>query len=63
MYLPLAGLVDLDAERARLAAQIKEMQGLIERSEALLGKPGFREKAPAQVVAARGGAPGRVPRA
>ncbi len=52
VYLPLAGLVDLDAERARLAAQIEEAQGLIDRSEALLAKPGFRDKAPAHVVGA-----------
>ena len=51
VYLPLAGLVDLDAERARLAAEVAETEAAIARSEELLGRPGFREKAPAHVVA------------
>jgi valyl-tRNA synthetase len=51
VYLPLAGLVDLDAERQRLAKEIKETEEAIVRSESLLNREGFRAKAPAQVVA------------
>jgi valyl-tRNA synthetase len=51
VYLPLAGLVDLDAERQRLTKEIKETEEAIARSEGLLSREGFRDKAPAQVVA------------
>ncbi len=51
IYLPMAGLVDLDAERARLGKEIEEVRREIERSKANLAKPGFVERAPAQVVA------------
>ena len=51
VYLPLAGLVDLDAERRRLAQEIEEADEAIARSEALLRKPEFREKAPGDVIA------------
>ena len=48
-YLPLAGLVDLAAERGRLAAELKETEGQITRSEQLLAGP-FAQRAPANVV-------------
>ena len=48
-YLPLAGLVDLEAERARLAEQLEEIEGRIARSEALLAGE-FAQKAPPHVV-------------
>ena len=51
VYLPLAGLVDLDAERRRLAKEIEGAEKAIARSDGLLDKPGFREKAPQHVVA------------
>ena len=51
VYLPLAGLLDLDAERARLAAEAAETEAAIARAEELLARPGFREKAPPHVVA------------
>jgi hypothetical protein len=49
VYLPLEGLVDLAAERARLARELAEHERLIQKSEALLGS-GFAEKAPPAVV-------------
>jgi valyl-tRNA synthetase len=47
--LPLAGLVDIDTERARLERELTEARSQIARLEKLLGSP-FAEKAPAEVV-------------
>jgi valyl-tRNA synthetase len=49
VYLPLEGLVDLAAERARLARELAEHERLIQKSESLLAS-GFAEKAPPAVV-------------
>ena len=48
-YLPLAALVDLDAERERLSSKLAELEARIVRSENLLAGD-FALKAPAQVV-------------
>ena len=48
LLIPLAGLIDLDAERARLAREIKRVEGEIEKSTAKLGK--FGANTPAAVV-------------
>ena len=48
-YLPLADLVDLDAERTRLSKELADAEAQIARSEGLLGGP-FAQKAPAAVV-------------
>jgi valyl-tRNA synthetase len=50
IYLPLAGMVDLADEKARLEKELKEAQSHIERLEKLLGGD-FANKAPAPVVA------------
>jgi valyl-tRNA synthetase len=50
-YLPLAGLIDLEAERARLSKDLGETEILIRRSEELLDNEGFTARAPEQVVA------------
>jgi valyl-tRNA synthetase len=50
VYLPLAGLVDLDEERARLQKDLAEVDAQIERLQALLAGP-FIQKAPPAVVA------------
>jgi valyl-tRNA synthetase len=49
-YLPLAGLVDLDAERARLTRELDGVAAQVARLEALLANEGFTGKAPATVV-------------
>jgi valyl-tRNA synthetase len=48
-YLPLAGMVDLAAERARLEKEITALEGRIRASEGKLAGP-FAERAPAEVV-------------
>jgi valyl-tRNA synthetase len=48
--LPLEGLIDLEAERARLEKELGETQAQIQRLENLLASP-FAQKAPAEVVA------------
>ena len=50
--VPLAGLFDLDAERARLQKQIAEAEADATRIESKLANEGFRAKAPANVIAA-----------
>jgi valyl-tRNA synthetase len=50
--VPLAGLFDVDAERARLRKQIAEAEAEAGRIEAKLGNAGFRAKAPANIIAA-----------
>ena len=48
-YLPLAELVDLDAERAKLNKELSETEAQIARSQTLLDGP-FAQRAPANVV-------------
>ena len=50
VFLPLAGLIDLAAERARLAKELEQAEAEAERRAAKLEKPGFADKAPANVV-------------
>jgi valyl-tRNA synthetase len=52
VYLPLAGMVDIDKERARLAKELDAAARDIARAEKLLGNPGFIAKAPEEVVEA-----------
>jgi len=49
IYLPLAGLVDMAEERARLKKELAEAESQIQRLEKLLNSP-FAGKAPAKVV-------------
>ena len=49
--LPLAGILDLDAERARLEKAIAGVSGEIEKISRKLDNPGFIAKAPDEVVA------------
>jgi valyl-tRNA synthetase len=49
--LPLAGLLDIEAERSKLTAQLREAEAEISRLEAKLANEEFRSKAPANVVA------------
>jgi len=50
IYLPLAGMVDLDAERARLQKELEHIENGIDRGQKLLSNEGFVAKAPAEVV-------------
>ena len=48
--LPLAGLLDLDVERRKLAGQLQEAEGEITRLEAKLADEQFRSKAPEHII-------------
>jgi valyl-tRNA synthetase len=48
--LPLAGVIDLDKERERLAKEMRTADGEIVKIENKLGNEGFVAKAPAEVV-------------
>jgi valyl-tRNA synthetase len=50
VYLPLAGMVDLDAERERLRKEIADTERELAHARGLLGNPNFTERAPAAVV-------------
>ncbi|MCL4534063.1 MAG: valine--tRNA ligase [Bacteroidetes bacterium] len=50
IYLPLAGLVDVEAELARLGKELAALGQEIERTKMRLASPGFTQKAPPAVV-------------
>lgn len=50
VYLPLAELVDMDKEVARVKKEIAAMEAEVKRSERMLSNKGFLAKAPAEVV-------------
>ncbi|MCL7748092.1 valine--tRNA ligase [Halalkalibacter alkaliphilus] len=50
LFLPLAGLLDLDAEIARLEKELDKLNKEVERVEKKLGNQGFIAKAPAKVI-------------
>ena len=50
VLIPLAGLIDLDAERTRLSKEIARIQAEIKRCEGKLGNANFVDHAPAAVV-------------
>ncbi|MGQ9674447.1 MAG: valine--tRNA ligase [Chloroflexota bacterium] len=50
VYLPLAGLVDLEAEKARLEKEIASVAQNVSRLEARLSNESFVSRAPAEVV-------------
>ncbi|MFD2169002.1 valine--tRNA ligase [Tumebacillus lipolyticus] len=50
LFMPLAGLIDLDAEIARLKKEEKKLDGEVERIEKKLNNQGFVAKAPADVI-------------
>ena len=50
-FIPLDGLIDIEAERPRLEKAMREVASLLEKTERKLANRGFRDKAPAEVVA------------
>lgn len=50
IYLPLAGMVDLDSEVRRLQRELEHVENGIANSRKLLSNEGFTAKAPAEVV-------------
>jgi valyl-tRNA synthetase len=50
VLIPLAGLIDLDAERSRLKKEIARIEGEIRKCEGKLGNASFVDHAPAAVV-------------
>jgi len=50
LLVPMAGLIDKEAELARLNKEISKLEQDITRTEAKLANPGFVDKAPAEVV-------------
>lgn len=50
ILIPLAGLIDKEAESARLEKEIKKLESNLEKSSTKLNNPNFAEKAPANVV-------------
>ena len=50
VYVPLTGVVDLSAERRRLARELERVEEEFSRIEAKLARDGFRQRAPAEVV-------------
>ena len=50
--MPLEGLLDVEEWRRRQEKRLKELLELVERSRRKLASPGFREKAPKEVVEA-----------
>ncbi|WP_006786010.1 valine--tRNA ligase [Thiorhodospira sibirica] len=51
LLIPLAGLIDKDAEIARLDKEIAKLEKNLQQSEARLASSGFVDRAPAEVVA------------
>ncbi|HNS00266.1 MAG TPA: valine--tRNA ligase [Planctomycetota bacterium] len=52
IYLPLAGLIDLKTERARLAKEREKLRAYADKIAGKLANPKFADKAPKEIVAA-----------
>jgi len=50
LYMPLAGLLDLDAELKRLQSELKRLDGEVVRVQKKLSNEGFVKKAPEKVI-------------
>jgi valyl-tRNA synthetase len=50
LFVPLAGVIDLDRERARLREELQRVDGLIVGTEKKLGNESFVSRAPEEVV-------------
>ncbi len=50
LYLPLEGLIDVEAEKARLSKELEKIESEIARVEQKLNNPDFTQKAPPKVL-------------
>jgi valyl-tRNA synthetase len=50
VYMPLEGLIDVEAERARISKEIERVRVEVKKSEGKLGNASFVDRAPAEVV-------------
>jgi valyl-tRNA synthetase len=50
VYLPLTGMIDLDAEQARWHKEVAQLEKRIAASKVKLSNPNFTQKAPPVVV-------------
>ena len=50
LFVPIAGLIDVEAEKARLARELAKNQAEIERVEQKLNNPAFAQKVPPAVL-------------
>ncbi len=50
LFLPLAGLIDVDQERARLQSEVDRLRGQLRSTEAKLSNEKFTSRAPAEIV-------------
>jgi valyl-tRNA synthetase len=50
LFIPLAGLVNAEAEKARLTKELQKIEGEIEKVQAKLDNPNFAQKVPATVL-------------
>ena len=50
IYLPLTGLIDVQAEVTRVQGELKKTRGFLQSVESKLGNEGFVAKAPPQVI-------------
>ena len=50
VYMPLEGLIDVEAERARISKEIERVRVEVKKCEGKLGNASFVDRAPAEVV-------------
>ena len=50
IYIPLAGLLDLDEEKNRLEEEIDKLKSLLEKNKERLSDKNFLAKAPAEII-------------
>jgi len=50
IYIPLEGIIDLNAERMRLEKEIARLEGLMESIERKLSNPNFIQRAPKDII-------------
>jgi valyl-tRNA synthetase len=50
LYLPLEGLIDKEAETARLKKELEKIEAEIAKIEQKLANPNFTQKVPAKVL-------------